>query len=323
MNMNHMSEHTERVEEPFHNTWLFSEDSFITKCPSRKQMTLSQDLKVRELIYDFILKLGSRLKLDGRTILAATIYINRYYMRTSITTSKYFVACAAISISCKLHDTYRPSDKIAMTACVLKNPGKQIDQHSSVFWQWRDQLLYREELMLKYLNFELNVELPYDFCEELLLEKDQESSNAFYIKLADILKYAVSKVELASSLPVLVAFDSRTLFGAMLVLTVFEAQNKFDTTDSLYLPSDYLAKQVQVSAEECYSCYKYLMRLRSVCEDPKLPSHKNFVAKIGKISKENFFKIANGADKVAPPKVNEEEEEEEEEERIDSLLEDI
>lgn len=282
-------------------------------------MTLPQDLRVRELIYDFVIKLGSRLKLDGRTILATTIYLNRYYMRTPITTSKYFVACAAVSISCKLHDTYRPSDKIAMAACLLKNPGKQIDQHSSVFWQWRDQLLYREELMLKLLNFELNVELPYDFCDELRPAEDKNSSNGFYAMLGDILKYAVSKVELASSLPVLVAYDSRTLFGAMLVLTVFEAQSKFDKLDSLYLPPDYLSDHVLVYVDECYSCYKYLMRLRSVCEDPKLPSHRNFVAKIAKISKVNFFKIANGADKEAKPVVAEGPEEE----KIESLLDDI
>lgn len=305
------------VAEEFHNTWLFSEDSFLSKCPSRKQMTLQQDLKVRDLIHDFLLKLGSRLKLDGRTILAATIYINRYYMRTPITTSKYFVACAAISISCKLHDTYRPSDKIAMTACLLKNPGKPVDQHSSIFWQWRDQLLYREELMLKLLNFELNVELPYDFCEDLLVEKDDKSSNGFFSKLPDILKNAVSKVELASSLPILVAFDSYMLFGTMLVLTIFEAQKKFDDLDSLFLPKTYLEKHLQVSAGECYLCYKYLMTLRSACEDPKLPSHKNFVHKIGKISKEDFYRIADGADKTAGATASENETQEED------LLDDI
>lgn len=287
------------TEGPFQNTWLFSEDAYISKCPSRKQMTLPQDLKVRELLHDFLLKLGSRLKLDGRTILAATIYLNRYYMRVPITTSKYFVVCAAISISCKLHDTYRPSDKIAMTACVLKNPGKMIDQHSSVFWQWRDQLLYREELILKYLNFELNVDLPYDFYDELKHEADEKSPNGFYVKLEEILKYALSRVELTSSLPVLVAYDTRTLFGTMVVIAVLEGQTRFKDMDSLYLPPQYLEKQIRVTVEDCYACYKYLMRLRHVCEDTKLPSHQNFVTKLAKVSKEEFFKIAGGAEK--PP----------------------
>lgn len=282
-------------------------------------MTLPQDLRVRELIHDFVIKLGTKLKLDGRTILATTIYLNRYYMRTPITTSKYFVACAAVSISCKLHDTYRPSDTIAMAGCVLKNPGKPIDQHSSVFWQWRDQLLYREELMLKMLNFELNVELPYDFCDELRLLEDEKNENGFYSKLLDILKYTVLKVELASSLPVLVAYDSRTLFGTMLILTVMEAQTKFLELDSLFLPPAFLLDELGVFHEECYSCYKYLMRLRSVCEDPKLPSHQKFVAKIAKVPKEEFWRIAEGGDKQAKPHP----EIEQDEEKIDDILDDI
>lgn len=281
----------------FHNTWLFLEDSFLSKSPSRKQMTLAQDLKVRELIYDFVIHLGSQLKLDGRTILAATVYINRFYMRMPITMSKYFVACAAISISCKLNDTYRPPDKIAMAACVLKNPTKKVDQHSSLFWQWRDQLLYREELILKNLNFEVDVELPYDLSELLLKEKasDDETDNLFYQKLPEILKHTVSKIEVVSALPILVAFDMRTLFGTSLVLTVKEAQHKFaEETGSLFLPRRFLDKLVDVSVIECYHCYKYILKLESICEDPKLPSHRNVVKKIPKITKEDFYGVAHG-----------------------------
>lgn len=282
--------------KPFHNTWLFSEDSFLSKSPSRKQMTLSQDLKVRELIYDFMIRLGSQLKLDGRTILAATIYLNRFYMRVPITTSKYFVACAAITISCKLHDNYRPPDKIAMAGCGIKNPNKNIDQHSQLFWQWRDQLLYREELMLKFLNFELDVELPYDILESLLDKKDESSSNGFFAKLPDILKYTVSKVELVSALPILVSFDTRTLLGTMLVLTVKEAQGKFDDFTSLHMPELFLTETLGVITQETYLCYKYIMHLRAICEDPKLPSHKNVFKKISKLSKEEYLFIATGGD---------------------------
>lgn len=289
----------------FHNTWLFSEDSFLSKCPSRKQMTLAQDLKVRELIYDFLIKLGTQLKLDGRTILAATVYINRYYMRIPITTSKYFVACAAVAISCKLHDTYRPPDKIAMAACLLKNPNKQVDQHSSLFWQWRDQLLYREELMLKILNFELDIELPYDFVECLQEDKDEALPNGFFSKLPDILKQTVSKVELVSALPVLVSFDMRTLFGAMLVLTVHEAQVRFKDLETLHIPPKYLQEKLRVSTEECYFCYKYVLKLKSVCEDPKLASHRNVVKKVAKLPKEEFYRIALGGDKKPAARADE------------------
>lgn len=288
----------------FHNTWLFHEDAFLSKSPSRKHMTLAQDLKVRELLYDFLIKLGTLLKLDGRTILAATVYINRFYMRIPLTTSKYFVACAAVAISCKLHDTYRPPDKIAMAACVLKNPNKVVDQHSSLFWQWRDQLLYREELMLKLLNFELDVELPYDYVDELLPDADAALPNGFFQKLPDILKYTVSKIELVSALPVLVLFDMRTLFGAMLVLTVHEAQARFADLDSLHLPADYLELRVCVLVDECYHCYKYILKLKSVCEDPKLPSNRNVVKKVARLPKEEYLAIARGADKPPPERAD-------------------
>ena len=278
--------------QQFHNTWLFSEDAFFRRCPSRKQMTVPQDLRVRELIYAFLLKLGAELKLDGRTILAATIYINRFYMRSPITTSKYFVACAAVAISCKLHDTYRPPDKIALTGCTIKNPGKKVDQHSSLFWQWRDQLLYREELILKLLNFELDVELPYDFVDSLLADQSDMLKDGFYVKLGDIVKNTVAKIELVSALPVLVCYDMRTLFGTMLILTLREAQNRFDDVGPLRLPAGYLENKLHTSMTECFKCYQYLLKLKAICEDPKLPSHKNVASRIASMDKTHFYAAA-------------------------------
>lgn len=258
-------------------------------------MTLPQILKVYELIYDFLVRLASALKLDGRTILAATIYIHRFYMRMPITTSKYFVACAAVAISCKLHDTYRPPDKIALTGCQIKHPGKKIDQLSSTFWSWRDQLLYREEVILKNLNFEVSVDLPYELTEELLKNiPEKTEGNGFYEKLRDILKITTSKIELLSALPVLIVFDIYTLYGAMLVLTVEEAKKKFGDLDTIVLPKNYLQEYLSVSADECYECYEFVLKLRSLCDDPKLPSHRILVKKITDIGKDTFYSIANG-----------------------------
>lgn len=289
-----MANNPDRQLLRFHNTWLFSEDSFLSKSPSRKQLTLPQELQVRELMHAFLIKLGIELKLDGRTILAATVYINRFYMRMPITTSKYFFICAAIAISCKLHDCYRPPDKIALKACEIRNPQKLVDQHSSLFWQWRDQLLYREEILLKMLNFELDIDLPYDFMESLLSEKDADLPNGFYVKLTDILKHTVSKVELLSALPLLVAFDMKTIFGMVLVLTVAEAQEKFLDEQSIELPATYLQDKLGAALIDCYYCYKYVLKLKSVCEKPDLPSHKSIVGKVPIISKTKFYDVATG-----------------------------
>lgn len=276
------------------NTWLFSGDDVLSRLPSRKQMLLSQILKVYELIYDFLVRLASVLKLDGRTILAATIYIHRFYMRMPITTSKYFVACAAVAISCKLHDTYRAPDKIALTGCQIKHPGKHVDQHSSTFWSWRDQLLYREEVILKNLNFEVSVDLPYEITEELLKQLPKDlPGNGFFEKLPDILKITTSKIELLSALPVLVVYDIYTLYGAMLVLTVNEAKLKFDDLDDIQLPKGYL-DLIGVSVDECFECYQFVLKLRSHCEDPKLPSHRILVKKITDIGQDTFYSIADG-----------------------------
>ena len=276
------------------NLWLFSEDSFLSKSPSRKQVTLPQELQLCELIYAFLIKLGIELKLDGRTILAATVYLNRFYMRMPITTSKYYFTCAAVAISCKLHDCYREPDKIALKACEIRNPHKTVDQHSAHFWQWRDQLLYREEIMLKMLNFELDVDLPYDFVEPLQADKDDALRNAFYARLPDIFKHTMAKVEMISAWPVLVAFDMKAIFATMLVLAVKDAQDKFLPEQVVHLPPRYIEDRLDTAIIDCYHCYKYLLKLKSVCEDARYPSHKNIVAKIPQIHKERFLAIAHG-----------------------------
>lgn len=282
------------VEEKFHNTWLFSEESFLSRSPSRKLMTLGQELQTRELMYAFLIKLGIELKLDGRTILAATVYINRFYMRMPITTSKYFFICAAIAISCKLHDCYREPDRIALKACEIRNPNQVVDQHHALFWQWRDQLLYREEIMLKMLNFELNLELPYDFVETLQEKKTGNQDDGFIIKQADIIKHTLSKVELLSAWPLLVSYGMKTIFGMCFILTVREAQDKFIDEVTIKLPSRYIESKLEVPVVECYHCYKYILKLKSVCQDSKLPCHKNIVAKLTQITKERFYDVASG-----------------------------
>lgn len=279
------------------NTWLFLEDSFIKYSPSRKQLTVTQELKTRESIHDFVIRLGTALKLDGRTILAATIYINRFYMRMPITTSKYYVACAALTISCKLNDNYRPPDKIAMTACVIKNPNKKIDEHSDVFWSWRDQLLYREELMLKHLNFDLNLDLPYSIRDELLKKLCSDSdATELNTRVTEILKNTVSLIEMLSSLPLLVAYDINILFATMLIVVVTEANERFGEDNKKV---QFSIKSVMlflcVDPKTCFKCYTYSLRLLKYChsEDPKLVSHKNASRKLRHIDQKAFFDLAD------------------------------
>lgn len=271
------------------NTWLFSEREFLKASPSRKQLTLPQDLKTRESIHDFVIRLGTALRVDGRTILATTIYINRFYVRMPITTSKYFVACAAMSISCKLNDTYRAPDKIAMAGCALKNPNKTIDEQSSIFWHWRDQLLFREELILKNLNFELNLELPYELRASLEELPHSDDHEVFYEKLPDIAKNAISLVEILSALPITVTYDMPTILATAVVLTVNEAELRFT---NLTFPAGFLQNSLAIDFDWCYQCYLYILRLLDYCtsDDPKLASNRNVQKKVRRLTKDQFYR---------------------------------
>ena len=275
---------------PVGNTWLFPEREFLKSSPSRKQLTIAQDLKTRESIHDFVIRLGTALRVDGPTILAATIYINRFYVRMPITTSKYFVACAAMSISCKLNDNYRAPDKIAMAGCTIKNPHKVIDEQSTVFWHWRDQLLFREELILKNLNFELNLDLPYDLRRPLEeYDHSEDGHEVFFEKLPEIIRNAISSVEILSSLPITVAYDMPTILAAALVLTICDAEARFP---DLSYPLGYLQKCLQIDLDWCYHCYLYILKLLDLgkSSDPKLASNRNADKKVKRLSKEQFYK---------------------------------
>lgn len=280
------------------NTWIFEEEDLLQHSPSRKQLNLTQELKIRESIYDFVIKLGTNLKLSGGSILASTIYIHRFYMRYPITTSKYFVACAAIAISTKLNDNYRPPDKIALAGCLIKNPKKVIDEHSEIFWQWRDQLLYREELILKALNFELNVDLPYSIRDDLLVKFEETTSedNIFFDKLKDILRNVTSLIELLSSLPILVCYDINAFFAAMLVITIIEGKQRFnDENTQLFIPPHFISENLSTTVNESLKCYKFILKLLKFADkpDPKLYSHQAAIKRIPVIDDEEFLSIAN------------------------------
>lgn len=289
---------TDRSDRPVtQNTWIFTEDAFLNYSPSRKQLTLDQELKTRESIHSFLVKLGTTLKVDGRTILAATIYVNRFYVRYPITTSKYYVASAALAISCKLNDNYRPPDKIALSACILRNPDKNVDPHSDLFWTWRDQLLYREELILKNLNFDLNLTLPYELRDEIINNLEKEDGSIFYEKKQEILKNTISFIELLSSLPVSVAYDMRIIFGAMLIVNIHEARHKLelDATEGLYVPKNVLEEILGVDVALCYQCYKYIMLLlkRSASGDPKYISHRNTARLVPTLDEHTFTDLVS------------------------------
>ncbi|KAK6461561.1 cyclin-like protein [Scheffersomyces coipomensis] len=280
------------------DSWLFSEKSFLESSPSRQvlKLTIPQELKERDSSHQFIIQIGSKLKLDSRTILAASIYINRVFMRIPIKkSSKQFVACAAIALACKLHDTYRTPAKIALEAAIVASPGRVVDEQSQVFWMFRDQLLYREEVILKTLNFDLNIELPYNIRDDLIKESAPDNS-IYYSKKQEILRQTTTLIELLSSLPIFVIYDTYTVFGMALILIIIEARSKFETPD-LKLPKNYLRIKLQVDANLCYQCFEFIQKLLKYCDsDPKAISNKSAKKRIRPVSFSVFKDAANEED---------------------------
>lgn len=267
------------------NSWLFHDDFFIKNTPSRNslKMPVQMELKQRESIYNFLIKLGSKLKLDGKTILAATIYVHRYYMRMPISLSKYYVASAAIAISCKLNDNYRQPDKISLVACNIKNPNPQrpIDEHSDMFWRWRDQLLFREELLLKTLNFELNLVLPYNLKDDLIKVKINDEFDAI---APDLYKNCLSLIEILSSFPILLSYDTYTLFGTAIIMSLYEKSKN--------VPPAFLEKNLSITANQCWDCYLYILRLLKYAKsDKNLKSNELAMKRVPNIDQDIFLKI--------------------------------
>lgn len=280
------------------NIWIFLEDAFLNHSPSRKQMNVFQELKTLEVLHDFIVKLGSALKVDSPAIFSATVYVGRYYLRMSITTSKYFVASAAMVIANKLHDNYRPLDRTAMLAARIKNPDKHIDEQSDIFWSWRDQLLYREELILKNLNFDLNCDLPYGIRDSLMKVKYNvnDDKNAFESLKGDIFKSTIRLIEMLTALPILLAYDIYALFGAVTVVVVSKMkENSSEQHMDLKLPFRFLSSYLHVDIAISYKCYHYIQLLLKHSEnsDPKLSCHIHIRRAFKSMDKGTFYDIAN------------------------------
>ena len=288
-------------------TWIFSEDAVINNSPTRHQkLTISQELKNKESMHDFLIRLGQKLKVDGRTILAATIYLHRFYMRVPISQSKYYVVSAALTISCKLNDNYRTPDKVALLSCNVKLPpnAKPIDEQSEMYWRWKDQLLFREELMLRKLNFDLNLILPYEirdhiFKNFMLLDQEDELVKLFSTHKLDILKMTTSLIESLSSLPVILCYEMNIMFGTCLIITILEGKKIID--EKLNIPTAFLYRFLDTDSETCLKCFHFIKNLLKFSQDdPHIISNKASAKRLLDIRSRTFHEIAKQGDLKQP-----------------------
>ena len=281
------------------NTWTFSEEAVLEDSPTRQQrVPLAMELRLKESLIDFLIKLGTKLKLDSRSMLAATTYLHRFFMRVPISQSKYYVACAALLISCKLNDTYRQPDSIAKIACNMKAPpgSKPIDTTNEIYWKWKDQLLFREELMLRKLNFDLDLILPYNIREWIF--KTYHNSDSFNEKKINILKMTTSLIEALSVLPLILCYEMNVIFGVCMIIAIVEGRRMEENKD-LFLPDGLLRDYLNTDYETCLKCFKFIKKiLKAGQEEPKYRSNTPMFDRMNKILIEQFEIVGKGSNKV-------------------------
>ncbi|CAK9441463.1 uncharacterized protein LODBEIA_P53310 [Lodderomyces beijingensis] len=284
--------------------WILPEDDILRQSPSQKEskITLAQELRLKESIHDFVVKLGLKLKVDAPTILATSVYLHRYYQTVQITSSKYYVASAALYISGKINDCVNSYDRISLYACNLKNPqaakcpaGRQpppIDEQSEYYGRWKSQVTYREEMILHKLNFDLNFASPYLLQHKILNRIHSGMRSTFYEKRKDIMSRTIKLIELLSSLPVILCYDMKVIFVVCFVITVLEGSNKFK---DLTIPENFTSISMEVPVAEAAKCFNLIKKLLEVAQsDTRCISNKAAAKRLLGISSEKFLEVAKG-----------------------------
>lgn len=141
----------------------------IERCsPSRKDGIDSlQETHLRYSYCAFLQNLGVRLDLPQTTIGTAMVLCHRFFFRRSHAShDRFLIATAALFLSAKSEETARPLNDVLKASCELlhKQDFTLLSYLLPIDWfeQYRARIFEAEQLILTTLNFELNVQHPYD-----------------------------------------------------------------------------------------------------------------------------------------------------------------
>ena len=151
--------------------------------------------------------------------------------------------------------------KVALLSCNVKLlNAKPIDEQSEMYWRWKDQLLFREELMLRKLNFDLNLILPYEIRDHIFKIScfwiRRRTGEIFSTHKLDILKMTTSLIESLSSLPVILCYEMNIMFGTCLIITILEGKKIID--EKLNIPTAFLYRFLDTDSETCLKCFHFI-----------------------------------------------------------------
>ncbi|EYU45637.1 hypothetical protein ABFS82_14G015900 [Erythranthe guttata] len=163
---------------------LFMSRDEIERCsPSRKDgIDVLQETCLRYSYCGFLQNLGLRLDLPQTTIGTAMVLCHRFFVRRSHAShDRFLIATAALFLTSKSEETSRPLDDVLRLSCEIFH-GQQFHVLSYIlpidwFGQYRERIMEAEQLILTTLNFELNVEHPYESLTSTLEKIGFSQSN--------------------------------------------------------------------------------------------------------------------------------------------------
>ncbi|CAN4091355.1 unnamed protein product [Withania somnifera] len=149
------------------NIFMSKED--IEKCsPSRKDgIDAMHEAQLRYSYCAFLQNLGIRLDLPQTTIGTAMVLCHRFFVRRSHAChDRFLIATAALFLAAKSEETARPLNNVLKASCEIfhKQDPAVLSYYLPVDWfeQYRERITEAEQMILTTLNFELNVQHPYE-----------------------------------------------------------------------------------------------------------------------------------------------------------------
>ncbi len=155
-----------------HINWLFRSSDVQLNTPSIKDGFVSgkYEKAIRVKGINFIIAICTGIKLPRMSILTASVFFHRFYMRNSFkTVHQYELAATAVFLATKVEESHRKlRDLIRISAKIAsKNPQLQIDEQTKEFWKWRDLILNHEIKLLEALCFDLEIDSPYEMLTDI------------------------------------------------------------------------------------------------------------------------------------------------------------
>ncbi len=154
---------------PEYDPWLFTDEE-VSETPSRLDgISEKVENAVVAKCARFILDIGHEMGIPSLTVAVAVTFFQRFYMMESVlmhTPSILAVAC--LFLACKVQETHKRLKDIIFTAVKFRTfgtidypEGLELYEDSPGFYDEKMSILDKERELLRVLNFDLNLELPY------------------------------------------------------------------------------------------------------------------------------------------------------------------